>query len=461
MRTVPSQHSQKPVVVVGAGVAGLVSAHLLLEAGVPVVVVERQPEIGGLAKSFVYDGFVFDCGPHRFHVENPNVKRYLERVLADRATYFPRRSEVYFEGSYYNWPLHPKNLLQLPKDLAVRSLGDLAFGGLKKYTSDTFEDYVLRQYGPTLYESFFRGYSEKFLGIHPRETHADWAKVGINRAIIDEKLEMQNLFQLARTTLTQVKKTEIDFVYPEGGLYKAWVEVARAITALGGTIHTGVGAELVADPETSRITEVRAGDKIYEPSEVIWTAPITLACKQLGLPFPDLDYLGLVLFNVMVEQESPRAYQWCYYGATDIVFNRISIPRYFCGSTAPPGMTGYCVELTCRVGDDRWKNAERLTDWVLDDLVKVGMLKSRRRVIDVKIERVRDSYPIYKRNYPEALDSARRNLAAVENLHLAGRTGLFWYNNMDHSMENAMQLTSKLLRDRLHVPEREAQASVS
>jgi len=142
MRTVPSQHSVKPVVVVGAGVAGLVSAHLLLEAGVPVVVVERQPEIGGLAKSFVYDGFVFDCGPHRFHVENPNVKRYLERVLADRATYFPRRSEVYFEGSYYNWPLHPKNLLQLPKDLAVRSLGDLAFGGLKKYTSDTFEDYV-------------------------------------------------------------------------------------------------------------------------------------------------------------------------------------------------------------------------------------------------------------------------------------------------------------------------------
>jgi protoporphyrinogen oxidase len=98
---------------------------------------------------------------------------------------------------------------------------------------------------------------------------------------------------------------------------------------------------------------------------------------------------------------------------------------------------------------------------VLDDLVKVGMLKSRRRVIDVKIERIKDSYPIYKRNYPEALDTARRDLAAVENLHLAGRTGLFWYNNMDHSMENAMQLTAKLLRDRLDVPDREVRASVS
>ena len=139
-------------------------------------------------------------------------------------------------------------------------------------------------------------------------------------------------------------------------------------------------------------------------------------------------------------------------GATDLVFNRISVPRYFCGSTAPPGMTGYCVELTCRVGDDRWRNAERLVDWVLDNLVKVGMLKSRRRVIDVKVERVKDSYPIYKKNYPRPSTPRGGTWRQIENLHLAGRTGLFWYNNMDHSMENAMQLTSKLLRDRLHVP---------
>jgi protoporphyrinogen oxidase len=440
-------------VVVGAGVAGLVSAHLLAKAGIPVVVIEKADQIGGLAKSFVYDGFVFDCGPHRFHVENPNVKRYLDGVLGDRATRFPRRSEVYFEGQYYRWPLHPKNLVQLPPGLAARSLSDLALGGLRKYGNDTFEDYVLRQYGPTLYESFFRAYSEKFLGLHPRETHADWAKVGINRAIIDEKLEMQNLFQLARTTLTQSRQTEIDFVYPEGGLFRAWIEVAREIEALGGTIHTGAGAVLHGDDPgptgKGHIVAVDAGGRRYEPSEVIWTAPLPLAAEQLELEVPDLDYLALLLFNVMVEDDSPRAYQWCYYGAPDIVFNRVSIPRYFCGSTAPPGMTGFCVEVTCRVGDERWVHAERLIDWVLDDLTKVGMIDGRRKVVDVRVERIRDSYPIYKRNYPEALEGARRDLARFENLHLAGRTGLFWYNNMDHSMENAMQLAKKLLRDRL------------
>src|SRR5262245_47501580 len=98
-----------PVVVVGGGVAGLGTAHVLAESGAQVVVVERFSRVGGLARSYEYEGFVFDCGPHRFHTENPNIKAYLDRVLGSEVTAFPRKSEVYFEGSYYRWPLHPKN----------------------------------------------------------------------------------------------------------------------------------------------------------------------------------------------------------------------------------------------------------------------------------------------------------------------------------------------------------------
>ena len=95
------------------------------------------------------------------------------------------------------------------------------------------------------------------------------------------------------------------------------------------------------------------------------------------------------------------------------------------------------------VGDSRWNHGERLTDWVVDDLIKVGMISSRSSVIDVVIERLPHSYPIYHKDYPAELDKARTELSRFENLKLAGRTGLFWYNNMDHSMENAMQLTRR------------------
>lgn len=436
-----------PVVIVGGGVAGLVSAHLLLEAGCEVVVVEREPLVGGLARSVRYedDAWSFDLGPHRFYTENPNVKSYLDRVIQGDGTFFPRCSEVYFKGSYYRWPLHPKNLVQLPPGLAGKAFVDLAVNGLRTYDDDTFESYVLRQYGPTLFKNFFSGYSQKFLGIHPRETHPDWAKVGLNRAIIDDKLQMQNLTQLLKTTLTQFNKAENSFLYPTEGMQQAWQKLAVMIRAKGGRILTDAPAQLIG--EHGRIEKVIAGGETFDPAVVIWTAPITLACKQLGLDVPNLPYLATLFYNVLAEQTAPRQYQWCYYGADDIVFSRVSIPKFFSEATVPgPQAVGYNVEVTCRVGDGRWRHAERLSDWIVDDLVKVGMLANRRQVHDVYVERIPETYPIYHKHYPGELEKARKGLAGFENLVLAGRTGMFWYNNMDHSIENAMQTVKRLLR---------------
>ena len=446
MSSAPVSIYSGPVVIVGGGVTGLVSAHLLAEAGAEVVVIEKLDDVGGLARSFQYDnGYVFDCGPHRFDTNNPNVKAYLERVLSREGTFFPRKSEVYFKGSYYAWPIKPQNLVQLPPELAGRAFVDLAVNGMKTYGEDNFQNYILRQYGPTLYKHFFEGYSQKFLGLHPKDTHSDWAKVGINRAIIDDNAQMQNLYQLLKSTLLQFNKQAQRFLYPRGGMYEAWDSVSDRIRENGGRIITGQGAELIGG--NGEVAAVRAGDEVFEPSVVIWTAPITLACKQLGLGVPDLGYLGLLLYNVMVREECPRDYQWCYYGAPELLINRVSIPRFFSPETAPGGTTGYCCEVTCSVGDNRWQHAERLSDWVIDDLMKVDLIRDRSSVVDVRVERLPESYPIYHKDYPRELDRARTSLSRFKNLRLAGRTGLFWYNNMDHSMENAIQLSKRLLRD--------------
>lgn len=47
---------------------------------------------------------------------------------------------------------------------------------------------------------------------------------------------------------------------------------------------------------------------------------------------------------------------------------------------------------------------------------------------------VRETYPVYDRTYRERLAS----VAPPENLTLLGRCGSFWYNNMDHSISQAL-----------------------
>ena len=53
----------KRVVVIGAGIAGLATAALMLREGWDVVVVEKQRSVGGRAGVLEVDGFRFDTGP--------------------------------------------------------------------------------------------------------------------------------------------------------------------------------------------------------------------------------------------------------------------------------------------------------------------------------------------------------------------------------------------------------------
>ncbi len=58
---------ESPVVVIGAGLSGLLSAALLGRRGIPVVVVERSSAPGGRAATREKAGFSFNLGPHALY----------------------------------------------------------------------------------------------------------------------------------------------------------------------------------------------------------------------------------------------------------------------------------------------------------------------------------------------------------------------------------------------------------
>ncbi len=70
--------STKPVVIVGAGLAGLSCARQLLQSGVDVLVLEAQDDVGGRVRTDLVDGFRLDRGFQVLQTAYPEARRQLD-----------------------------------------------------------------------------------------------------------------------------------------------------------------------------------------------------------------------------------------------------------------------------------------------------------------------------------------------------------------------------------------------
>ena len=445
------------VVIVGAGICGLSLGYHLARAGVPVTLLEKEATVGGLARGYRYGEHAFDIGPHRYYSPVPHVMDFIDEVLGTDTSRIQRLSSVHFLGKYHLWPLRLATLFRLPPSVSARAFLDLVRKGRDHDpTNPSFENYVLGRYGQTLYSLFFKGYTEKFIGIPAASTHSNWAKIGVERATIDEKVNTATILQLVKLMLIP-KQRELTFVYPPGGVHVFCEKLRSQLLEMGAEVRTGVTPTAILSSD-GEIRKVITSDGVIDASYLVWTAPLDELCQLLGLPDPDLQYLALLLYNVTSRVPPRQQVQWCYYGAEDIIFSRISYPGQFHPGMVPPGRGSMCVEVTCREGDERWQRPDRLVDTVRRDLVRTGVLGADNEIDGVHVERVAHAYPVYDIRYVEKLAAAEQRLQAWRNLSLAGRTGLFWYNNMDHSIENAFEVSKHVLASTMEGQRGEAPA---
>jgi len=429
----------RTVVIAGAGVAGLTLALLLARHGLRPVVVEREQEVGGLARSFTRDGFTFDIGPHRFHTDNPLVDRFVREVLGDDLIEIQRKSGVWMAGRYLEWPLDVSSAFKLPPGLLLASALELF--KKRECRDDSFESYIISRYGRPLYEVFFKPYTEKFLGLPCNMIAKEWAVTGIDRAVIDSSLRMDDMLSLIRAVLNP--PPPLGFLYPRsGGIGVFARRVAAMVETAGGIILKGETIRGVELKEGRICGVMLQGAGLLGCDRLFWTAPLTELQRIMGLPRNDLDYLSLQLYNYRVREPARIPYQWCYFGAADVPFNRVSIPSNFNPVLSPPGNSGVCVEVTCPYGDPRLARPEQIEPVIRKTLLEIGIIGSREIIEGVDIELIHEAYPMYTLDYRQERDKAMQAFSRIANLHLLGRSGRFWYNNMDNSIEDAMKMAA-------------------
>jgi protoporphyrinogen oxidase len=169
------------------------------------------------------------------------------------------------------------------------------------------------------------------------------------------------------------------------------------------------------------------GGEVIECDEAVWTAPAN------GILPSGLRFIHTVVYNVALRARRSLPYQWCYFGDPGICFSRLSVPRNFDPSMVPGGADGITAEITCTGDEVFWSDPAVMLPALIRDLERVGAAREE-DILFVMPERVRETYPVYTLDYRERLEGVR----PPAGLKLIGRCGSFWYNNMDHSISQAL-----------------------
>ena len=520
-------------VIAGAGPAGLTAAwELLARTEVHPVIIEPTAAIGGIARTHVHNGNRIDIGGHRFFSKSDRVMKWwfsmlppqgapaaddlaqehavdlatevVLRVLAPevaepgeerirevrRSAPDPERedrvmlhrsrlSRIYFARHFFPYPLSITLLVAWRLGIINTALITLSYLWAKLFPrrDETFLDaFFINRFGRRLYETFFRGYTEKVWGVKCSEIRADWGAqrikgLSLKRAVVHAVRDL-----LSSDFRKQQHRRETSLItrfwYPKLGPGQMWETVAEQVRGAGGEIRHGcrvVGVEV----REGRVWQVRVRDEasgqyqnlpcgyffstmpVRELVAMVEPAPpANVREVAAGLCYRDFLTVGILLdrLHVLEKGKPPQTSvrdNWIYVQDAGVRVGRIQIFNNWSPYLAADHehTTWIGLEYFVGQGDDLWRMPdEKLVRLAVRELERIGFARAA-DVRDSCVLRVPDAYPAYFGSYVK-FDQIRRWATGIPNLFCIGRNGMHRYNNQDHSMLTAMMAVDNIVAGR-------------
>jgi len=436
-------------VILGGGPSGLAAGHVLSESGSNVLVIERQARVGGLAKTIEHHGFRFDLGGHRFITGNKQLENLVREILGGELLLVERSSKILLDGKYYDYPITVRNALsRLGLRKSIRIVADYLSEQLRKRFTKTptisLEDWVVRHFGRSLFDLFFKEYSEKVWGVPCDRIAKEW----VARRIKGLSLGVAIKTAFSRTGSQRLRTLANQFLYPPLGIGQICDSLKARIDKNGQVMtDTAVIGINHADNRVQSITVKDAnGVQGYAGYEFISSIPLTLVVQLLNPQPPaeilqaaaSLRFRDLIVVTVMINRERVTDQTWMYIPDSTVPFGRIHEPKNWSTRMAPDGKTHLVVEYFCFKEDAIWTATDTaLAQRTVRELSKLGIIEAE-EVLDSVVLRIPNAYPLFEVDYIEKQKCIVEYLDRFSNLELVGRGGQFEYYNTDHAMESGI-----------------------
>lgn len=432
--------SDRPTLILGAGLAGISTAYHLKNQ--PNVVVERESSIGGTARSFKVGKFTFDITGHLLHLHTPYTKKLIPKLLGNKFFSCVRKAWIFSKKTYTKYPFQASTH-GLPQNV-VR---DCVLGFVDAYMENKlnntdrsnldFRSWCYRTFGSGIAEHFMIPYNEKLYQTPSSKMTTDWCGAFVPMPklaeVIRGALEPQNQAFGYNTT----------FLYPkEGGIQSLAIAMARNVRDI--YLNTSV---LKLDWKRKHAT-LSNGETIPY-SSLVNSIPLLELLKLMGDLPPSIQkakrslrFASILCLNIGVDRSKISDASWVYFPEKIFPFYRVGFPMNFTPHVVPKGCSSMYVEVPMDLKKP-FSKAKILRD-VRQGLIESRILKHSDRFPVVQFIPVKYAYIIYDQHRQKALRTIFSFLKE-NDIQSIGRYGAWKYSFMEEAILDGKKAADSIL----------------
>lgn len=410
-----------PVIVLGAGIAGLSAAQKLAALGFRVTVVERSGCAGGTHRSRTIGPYTFDVGSifYEDHAALFDLASGL-REMCPQVMRVQRR--IAPDGSVLHYPLEPRDLLGLPVGQLLRGVMDLVWARATVRRDGTLEAISRQRLGETFFRcTGLRSYITRFHHIAPSKI--DEVFFFRRMAFIEKFSRLGTLAQAAFRSLTSKQAVNARTrrplrVRPREGFDPLFARIVSHLEASG--VQFCFGEQLRHISREGPLFRVETSARTRMASAVVGTIPIDTVHSALYGERSGLTSLDMTTLFVSAERLDPRLGNVLFNFHADGLWKRATIYSRIYGPS-DDGREFFAVETTIPPGGSHDPDAV-FADFSRH-LTSLGLAEG---LILEGHECVEACYPIYAPGSQGELDKAVSRIDE-SGVILVGRQGRFEY----------------------------------
>lgn len=433
------------IVIVGGGIAGLLSAYLLsLKSDCSIHLIEKSDSLGGLLKCFDYGEFgKFDYGAHNILESGIEELDTLLWSLLEEDEWTVSSAingqKRALTGTYYNGRLQENSpFIDLRKEYNIDKLKLDFLSNIEKNKEINLSSayaYAQSIFGQKITDEHINPIFQALYGVEAKEmdymamfltplTRVGLFDTNIMNDLLSTKLLSRNLAYPNQKTLSSEYFGAKRTYYPKNyGIYRVIEKIEQKLHENGVNIHLNTMIDKI-NVENNKIIEITMNSqKIDNLKTIIWSAGLGSIKQLLNVKTENIEYTKpprTAITNILIDKKltiGDMSYIYNY----DKNFKTFRIDNYssYCENSKRNGFYPISVE---RLVKDESLSQEDITKVAVLELECFGVLEKNTKIGFSKTEILDYGFPLLSKNNIKIFDNTRKLIEDlnIQNLILIG-----------------------------------------